>query len=156
MSWRQTWALLLDHLWQILLVDEENQTTSSEQQEEPERTGQPPSPSSQGVHHHLPLHPQHDAAQSEPNVISSAKKSKEVRNEKRRIETQTKVERAKQVCVFRFPVSANFAGEIYSQQKWPNALWNFKESILLLYFFVYSLHYLLTFGSSWLADQTFT
>lgn len=66
-----TWALLLDHLWQIPLVDEQNQTSSSEQQEEPEGTGQPPSPSTQGVHHYLPLHPQHDAAQSDANVISS-------------------------------------------------------------------------------------
>lgn len=66
-----TWALLLDHLWQIPLVDEQNQASSSEQQEEPEGTGQPPSPSTQGVHHYLPLHPQHDAAQSDANVISS-------------------------------------------------------------------------------------
>lgn len=52
-------------------MDEENQTSSSEQQEEPEGTGHPPSPSTQGVHHHLPLHPQHDASQSDTNVICS-------------------------------------------------------------------------------------
>lgn len=52
-------------------MDEQNQTSSSEQQEEPEGTGHPPSPSTQGVHHHLPLHPQHDVAQSDANVISS-------------------------------------------------------------------------------------
>lgn len=52
-------------------MDEENQTSSSEEQDKPEGTGQSPSPSTQGVHHHLPLHPQHDAAQSDANVISS-------------------------------------------------------------------------------------
>lgn len=66
-----TWALQLDHLWQISLVDEEKQTASCEQQEEPEGTGHSPSSSTQGVHHHLPLHPQHDAAQWDTNVISS-------------------------------------------------------------------------------------
>lgn len=52
-------------------MDEENQTSGSEQQEEPEGTGHPPPPSAQGVHHHLPLHPQHDAAQSVANVMCS-------------------------------------------------------------------------------------
>lgn len=65
------WVQLLDHLWKILLFEEEKQSSSGEQQEEAERTGDPPSPSTQGVHHHLPHRPQQDAARSDGNEISS-------------------------------------------------------------------------------------
>lgn len=57
-------------------MDEENQTSGGDQQEEPEGAGQPPSPSTQGVRHHLP---QHDAAQSAAALLCSAAKSKEER-----------------------------------------------------------------------------
>lgn len=64
-------------------MDEENQTSSSKQQEEPERTGHPPPASAQGVRHHLPLHPQHDVARLDANVMSSEGKSKKAGNGKR-------------------------------------------------------------------------
>lgn len=79
---RLTWALLLDHIWQIPLVDEENQTSSCKQQEKPQRTRHSPSAPTQGVAHHPPLHPQHDAVQPDANGVSpveNVRQGKEIR-----------------------------------------------------------------------------
>lgn len=68
---RLTWALRLDHVCQIPLMDKENQTSSCKEQDEPQRTRHSPSAYTEGVAQHPQLYPQHDVVQPDVDMMSS-------------------------------------------------------------------------------------